>query len=136
MPRYMMFITHSDDLRVESVPQSLHEEMGAFVSENLRKGVLIDTNGLRPTSEATRVRQSRRRLTITDGPFTEAKEVVGGYALIDVGSKQEAIDLATRFMEIHLRHWPEFEGACEVRPLDGQESSAPASTPASDAVSS
>lgn len=136
MPRYMMFITHSEDLRSESVPQSLHDEMGEFVSENMRKGVLIDTNGLRPTSEATRVRQSRRKLTITDGPFTEAKEVVGGYALVEVGSRQEAIDLATRFMEIHLRHWPEFEGACEVRPIDGEESAAPRSTAASEAASS
>jgi hypothetical protein len=136
MPRYMMLITHSDDLRSESVPQSLHAEMGEFVTENLRKGVLIDTNGLRPTSEATRVRQSRRKLTVTDGPFAEAKEVVGGYAIVEVGSKQEAVDLATRFMEIHLRHWPEFEGACEVRPIDGEGSAPTDSTAAAEAASS
>jgi hypothetical protein len=136
MPRYMMLITHSEDLRSESVPQSLHDEMGEFVTENLRKGVLIDTNGLRPTSEGTRVRQSRRKLTVTDGPFTEAKEVVGGYALVEVGSKKDAVDLATRFMEIHLRHWPDFEGACEIRPIDGEESAAPASAAGSEVASS
>ena len=136
MPRYMMLITHSEDLRTESIPQSLHDEMGEFVTENLKRGVLIDTNGLRPTSESTRVRQSRRKLTVTDGPFTEAKEVVGGYALVEVGSKKEAVDLATKFMEIHLRHWPEFEGACEVRPIDGGESAAPASAARSEVASS
>ncbi len=136
MPRYMMLITHSEDLRSESVPPSLHDEMGEFVTENLRKGVLIDTNGLRPTSEGTRVRQSRRKLTVTDGPFTEAKEVVGGYALVEVGSKKDAVDLATRFMEIHLRHWPDFEGACEIRPIDGEESAAPASAAGSEVASS
>ena len=55
---------------------------------------------------------------MTDGPFTEAKEVVGGYALIEVKSKEEAREVARPFMEIHLTHWPAFEGECEVRPLD------------------
>jgi hypothetical protein len=136
MPRYMLFIAHSEDLRTESVPQSLHEEMGQFVTENLRSGVLIETNGLRPTSEATRIRQSRRRLTITDGPFAESKEVVGGYALVEVGSRKEAVDLATRFMEIHLRHWPDFEGTCEVRGISGGESEGAASGVASEVASS
>jgi hypothetical protein len=133
MSRYMMLITHGESLRTEDVPQGLLAEMGEFVSENMKKGVLIDTHGLRPTSEAVRVRQSRRKITVTDGPFAEAKEVVGGYALIEARSKQEAIDLATKFMELHLKHWPEFEGTCEVRAIDGAESAAPASPAASSA---
>ena len=136
MPRYMMFITHSEDYRNEQVPQSLHDEMGAFVNENLKSGVLIDTNGLRPTSEGTRVRLSRGKVIVTDGPFTETKEVVGGYAIIEASSKQHAIELATRFMDIHRVHWPEFEGACEVRPIDGEESPEARSIAASDATSS
>jgi hypothetical protein len=59
---------------------------------------------------------------VTDGPFTETKEVVGGYALVQARSTEEATELARKFMDIHRRHWPEFEGACEVRPLDGEES--------------
>jgi hypothetical protein len=55
---------------------------------------------------------------VSDGPFTEAKEVVGGYALVEVKSKEEARQVARQFMEIHLAHWPEFEGECEVRPLE------------------
>jgi hypothetical protein len=135
MPRYMMLITHSEDLRTQDIPPGLHEEMGEFVTENIKKGALLDTNGLRPTSEATRVRQSRRKLSITDGPFTEAKEVVGGYALVEVPSKEAAVDLARRFMEIHLRHWPDFEGSCDVRPIDGGEPEPSASAASSNAAS-
>ena len=57
-------------------------------------------------------------LSVTDGPFTEAKEVVGGYALVEVKSKEEALQVARQFMELHLVHWPAFEGECEVRPLE------------------
>jgi hypothetical protein len=119
MSRYLMFIKHSPDLRDEDVPASLHQEMGEFVAENLKNGRLLDTAGLRPEAEGTQIRSKRGRLTFTDGPFTETKEVIGGYALVEAASKEEAVDLATKFMEIHLRHWPEFEGACEVRALDG-----------------
>lgn len=55
---------------------------------------------------------------MTDGPFTEAKEVVGGYALVEVKSKEEALEVARQFMELHRVHWPAFEGECEVRPLE------------------
>jgi hypothetical protein len=59
------------------------------------------------------------RLKVTDGPFTEAKEVVGGYALVEVASKEEALKIAQEFMELHRVHWPAFEGESEVRPLEG-----------------
>ena len=55
---------------------------------------------------------------MTDGPFTEAKEIVGGYALVEVKSRDAALDVARQFMELHRVHWPEFEGECEVRPLE------------------
>lgn len=118
MSRYMMFITHSEDYRNKTVPQALYAAMGEFVEDNLKRGTLIDTAGLLPTSEGTRVRLSKGRIKVTDGPFTEAKEVVGGYALVEAKSKKEATELATKFMDIHRVHWPEFEGACEVRPLE------------------
>lgn len=64
--------------------RSLYEAMGEFMNEHRKSGVLVDTAGLRPTAEATRIRSSRGKLSVTDGPFTETKEIVGGYALIDV----------------------------------------------------
>ena len=135
MPRYLMFITHPEEYRDLPIPQPLLDAMGEFVTENLKSGVLIDTAGLQPTSKATRVRLSRGKVTTTDGPFTESKEVIGGYALVEARSRKEAIEFATTFMEIHRIHWPEFEGACEVRPLDAELSPETASLGASHAAS-
>lgn len=135
MSRYMMFITHTENLRVEDVPESLNEAMGAFVTEHLKKGTLRDTAGLRPTSEGTRVRSAGGKLKVTDGPFTETKEIIGGYAIIEAGSRKEAVDLATQFMELHRVHWPQFEGACEVREIDAGPTDAQASTTASEHAS-
>ena len=136
MSRYMVLITLSEQYRNQPIPQGLLDEMGKFLDENQKSGVLIDTGGLAPTSEATRVRLSRGKLTVTDGPFTETKEVVGGYVLAQLRSKQEATDLATKFMEMHRKHWPELEAACEVRRIEGGETAAPASAVASEVASS
>ena len=126
MSRYLMLIIHGEDYRLETVPQSLFGAMGEFVEKNLKSGALIDTAGLLPTSQGSRVRLAGGKIKVTDGPFTEAKEMVGGYALVEAKSKKEAIDLATKFMDIHRVHWPEFEGACEVRPLEADEPGKPA----------
>ncbi len=116
--RYLMFIKHTEDYRNKTVPASLYDAMGEFVQEGFKSGKLIDTAGLKPTSDASRVRLSNRTITVTDGPFTESKEIVGGYALMELASKEEALEFARRFMELHRQHWPEFEGECEVRPLE------------------
>ena len=92
--------------------------MGEFVGEETRKGRFIDGAGLKPLAKGTRVRLAGEKITVTDGPFAEAKEVVGGYALIEARSHAEAVELATRFMELHRLHWPEFQGVSEVRPLE------------------
>jgi hypothetical protein len=80
---------------------------------------------LQPLSKATRVRLSRGKITVSDGPFAEAKEVVGGYSLIEAKTHAEAIEIARQFMELHRIHWPEFEGESEVRPLEGMDSAHP-----------
>ena len=116
--RYMMFIKHPEDYRNLPPRPALMEAMGEFVGAAMKSGVIIDTAGLKPLADATRVRLSHGKLTTTDGPFAEAKEIVGGYALIEVKSKAEAVDLANKFMDLHRVHWPEFEGECEVRPLE------------------
>ena len=117
--KYLMMIKHTEDYRNKTIPQSLMDAMGEFVGEGFKSGVLKDTAGLKPTSEGFKVRSSKNRLTVTDGPFTEGKEVVGGYAMVDVASRDEAMKIARDFMELHRVHWPEFEGECEVRPLEG-----------------
>jgi hypothetical protein len=116
--KYLMLIKHSETYGLHSVPQALMDAMGGFVSEGLKSGVLKDTAGLKPTAEGFRVRSSGGRLKVSDGPFTEAKEVVGGYAMVDVASREEAMKIAREFMELHRVHWPAFVGECEVRPLE------------------
>ena len=93
------------------------DAMGGFVSEGFKSGALKDTAGLRPTAEGFRVRSSGGQLKVSDGPFTEAKEVVGGYALVEAPSREEAMKIARDFMELHRVHWPAFVGECEVRPV-------------------
>jgi hypothetical protein len=116
--KYLMLIKHSESTGNEAIPQALLDAMGEFVGESMKSGVLKDTAGLKPTAEGFRIRSSRKRLTTTDGPFTESKEVIGGYALVEVGSKEEAMKVARQFMELHRVHWPDFECECEVRPLE------------------
>lgn len=116
--KYLMLIKHSESHRSQPIPQGLLDAMGTFVTAGLKSGVLKDTAGLKSTAEGFRVRTSGGKLKVTDGPFTEAKEVVGGYALVEVKSNEEARDVARQFMELHRVHWPTFEGECEVRPLE------------------
>lgn len=67
--------------------------------------------------DGARVRLARGKVTVTDGPFSESKEVIGGWAILEAKSKAEAIRIATEFMELHRQHWPGFEGESEVRPM-------------------
>ena len=118
--RYMMFIKHTEDYRQQEVPQSLYAAMGEFVGEATKNGVMIDGAGLQPSARGHRVRLSKGKITVTDGPFTESKEIVGGYALIEARSEEHALEIAREFMEIHRVHWPAFEGESEVRPLESE----------------
>ena len=116
--RYMMLIKHTEDYRNKTIPPALMEAMGEFVGENMKKGKIVDTNGLKSSHKGKKVQLKDGKLRVVDGPFTESKEIVGGYAIVDVESDQEALDLATRFMELHRIHWPEFEGESELRPVE------------------
>ncbi len=116
--KFLMLIKHSEDYRMETVPEGLMDAMGKFVEQGFKSGILKDTAGLKPTKEGQRVRSSGGKLTVIDGPFTESKEIVGGYALVEVKSKAEALEVAREFMELHRIHWPAFVGECEVRPVE------------------
>ena len=115
--RYLTFIRHPESYRQSTPPAALMEAMGKFVQKSLQDGSLVDTGGLLPSKDGTRVRLARGKITVTDGPFTESKEVIGGYAILNVASRSEALRIATEFMELHRTYWPEFEGECEMRPM-------------------
>ena len=116
--RFMMFIKHPRDYAMSNVPPALFGPMGEFVEENMKKGTIIDGAGLQPLAKATRIRISGGKLKVTDGPFSEAKEVVGGYALCETKTHEDAIELASKFMDLHRIYWPDFDGEAEVRPLE------------------
>jgi hypothetical protein len=119
--KYMIFIKSSEKYRSQPIPQGLMDAMGGFITEGFKTGVLKDTAGLKGSEEGHRFRLSGGKVKRTDGPFTEAKEVVGGYAIIEVKSKEEALKVAEDFMELHRVHWPAFECECEVRPMAEME---------------
>jgi hypothetical protein len=89
----------------------------------------VASGGLAPTAASSRVRVSDGKLTVIDGPFTETKEVVGGYAVMEFASKQEALQSAVRFMELHKKFWPDWEGETEVRQIFGPDDYMTKSTP-------
>lgn len=101
--RYMMIYRPADYRNLETgVPptEQAMSEMGRFIEEMAKSGVLLATDGLLPTSMGARVRRSGGTFTVTDGPFTEAKEVIGGFAIVQLNSKIEAVELAKRFLAI------------------------------------
>ncbi len=94
-----------------NTPPSQEEmaRMGKLVEEGFKAGWLVATEGCLPTALGARVRRSDAKLTVTDGPFTEAKEQVGGFAILKTNSKTEAIELAKKFLSVAG------EGECELR---------------------
>jgi hypothetical protein len=93
------------------------EAMDVYVAQMMKDGTLLSAGGLAPSAAAIRIRLEGGRIRVTDGPFTEAKEVIGGYSVISSGSREEVIRLTTKFMQLHLDHWPAWEGECELREL-------------------
>ena len=98
--------------------ERLMNEMGKLIDEMVRDGSLVRTAGLRPTREGVRMRSNHGKVTTTEGPFTETKEVIGGFAVLEAKSMKEALEITRRFLAIHGDEW---NLECEVRPLDGEE---------------
>src|SRR5579863_3820256 len=115
--KYLTFIRHAESYRQAGPPAALMDAMDKFVEKSLKAGILVDTGGLLPSKDGVRVRLAKGKITVTDGPFTETKEVIGGWAIVKADSKAEAVRIATEFMELHRKHWPGFDGESEVRPM-------------------
>jgi hypothetical protein len=105
MPRYLTMIRIDEQSTPAGGPgPEFSERMGALFEEITKAGVMLDTAGLTPTAQGTRVTWSGGELSYTDGPFTESKEVVGGYAILRAKDKAEALEWTKRFLEIHDEH--------------------------------
>ena len=116
--RFMTLLKFDESRPFGPPPPELHQAMGSYVEEGLRSGKVVELGGLRPSEAGAIVSLVDGTIKAVDGPFTEARELVGGYAVIEVQSKAEAIEDARRLMQIHADHWPGFTGSCEVRQLD------------------
>src|SRR5579863_6239615 len=80
--------------------ERMYQQMGALIGELMKSGKMLDTGGVMPSGESARVRRANGKVSVTDGPFTESKEVVCGFAVFDVESKNEAVELTGRFLAL------------------------------------
>lgn len=121
--RFMMLVKQAQNSGPP--PKGFMDEMAKLGEEAVKAGRMVLSGGLAPTAASTRVRLSKGQITAIDGPFTEAKEVVGGFAVLEFQSKKEALESAKNFMELHKKYWPGWEGETEVRQVLGPEDFAP-----------
>src|SRR2546423_15424866 len=108
--KYLTFIRHSESYRESPPPAALMEAMGKFVEKSVKNGTLVDTGGLLPSKDGVRVRLANGKITVTDGPFSESKEVIGGWAILKADSKGGAIQIATEFIEVYRKYLAGVEG--------------------------
>ena len=113
--RFMMIVKHAENQGPP--PKELMDAIGRLSEEAAKEGTMLGNGGLTPTATGARVRLSGGNIKVIDGPFSEAKEIIGGYAQFELKSRQEAIDGAVQFMELHKKYWPGWEGETEVRQM-------------------
>ncbi len=121
--RYMVFVKMAED--IGDPPPELVEAMGREMGQAFADGSMIDAGGLYPTAQRIEIRMADGTVTTTDGPYAEVKEVVGGYAILDARSQEEAVAGARRVVEIHQEFWPGWEGSVEVSRISGPEEGPP-----------
>jgi len=97
---------------------ALMEAIGKLALAEFQDGTMVEMGGLLPTVLGARVRATGGKVVVTDGPFAELKEIIGGYAIFELPSKEAAVERARKFMQVHLDVLgPDYEGECEVRQL-------------------
>jgi hypothetical protein len=113
--RFMMLVKSTE--KSGSPPKELMDAIAKLGEEASKNGSMIESGGLAPSAMSTRVRLSGGKITAIDGPFAETRELVGGYAVFEFKSKEEAIESTLQFMELHKKHWPGWEGETEIRQI-------------------
>ncbi len=126
--KFMLMMKASKEYEAGQPPDpELMAAMGPYVEKMARSGVLIETGGLFPSARGTRVSLADDTFTVTDGPFAETKELIGGYAIVEVASKDEAIALTREFLQLHRDVLgPGYDGESEIREMMGVTCFAPA----------
>jgi hypothetical protein len=117
--RFMMMVKGGKDYEagVPPAPQ-LISAINELTEKMIKAGVLLDTGGLLPSAAGARIKVKAGEIAVIDGPFTEAKELIGGYAILRASSKDEAIELGKQFMKLHAEVLgPSYDGEMEIRQL-------------------
>ena len=119
--QFMMLVKTTENLGPP--PKALLDASNKMAEEATKAGQMLQTGGLAPTAMSSRVRLSNGTLTAIDGPFAETKEVVGGFAVFELTSREEAIESVVKYMELYKQFWPGWEGEIEIRQIFGPEDS-------------
>jgi hypothetical protein len=114
--RFMYIVTSPE--HGQPTPELLGA-MHKLAEREIKAGRMLDNAGLTPLAMGAQVRVRAGKLSVVDGPFVEAKEMIGGYALFELPGKEEALAMAVEFMQLHKDHMPTWEGTCELRALAG-----------------
>ncbi|SDU77641.1 YciI family protein [Jiangella alkaliphila] len=119
--RFVSFVRSEEPNPAGQPPPELFDAVAELAHEMSVSGVLVEMGGLLPSSAGALVSLVDGRISAVDGPFTEAKELIGGFAILDVRSREEAVELARRLLRVHQRHWPAWQGTCELRQLEDDD---------------
>ena len=117
--KFMMIVKHKEGYGFP--PKELMDAINKLSEEAVKANTMLGSGGLKSTETGARVRLANGQVSVIDGPFAEAKEIIGGYAQFELKSKEEAVQSAVRFMELHKKHWPGWEGETEVRQMYGPD---------------
>jgi hypothetical protein len=117
--RFMFLVKSSENCGLP--PKELMEAIWRDAERATKAGELIASGGLAPTAQSIRVQVRNGKLVTTDGPYAESKEVIGGYAVFELKSKEEALERVQAFMDLHRKYWPGWQGETEIRQIYGQE---------------
>ena len=118
--RFMVMVKMNED--VGEAPAALHEVMGRELAEAFASGSIIDAGGLYPTWQSVEIRLAGGEVATTDGPYAEAKEVVGGWAILQYDSLEAAVADQEEFAALHAKYWPEVTVISTLRQIsDGPE---------------
>ena len=117
--RFMSMVKFNE-AKLAPPPKRFLDAMDQLMQDAAKAGcVMVEAGGLLPTANGARVRLDGGKVSVTDGPFTEAKEVIGGYAIFEADSKENMLEWTRRFIELHKAYLPDWEGEAELRQLAG-----------------
>ena len=121
--QFLLLIKIANDTDYEAgkpPPADLEAAMGELIGEWSKTGAFVSAAGLKPTSQAARVRLTEGVVSVSDGPFAESKEVIGGFFMLEAKDNAAAVEMTRRFVELHAKILGKaFVLECEVRQLDG-----------------